>query len=50
MCIMWGVWQIVLSPIAARIFGKQAGKTVAGHAPNVEADIEKAVPRSEKGE
>ncbi len=27
MAIMWGVWQIILSPIAARIFGKLAGKT-----------------------
>jgi BASS family bile acid:Na+ symporter len=39
MTILWGVLQITLSPIAARIFAKQAGKTVAGHAPNVEADI-----------
>ena len=31
MCIMWGVLQIVLSPIAARIFGKQAGKAIAGN-------------------
>ena len=30
MAIMWGAWQIILSPIAARIFGKQAGKAVAG--------------------
>ena len=38
MCIMWGVWQIVLSPIAARIFGRLAGK----------ADLELSVPQAEK--
>ena len=27
--IMWGVWSVPLSFIAARIFAKQAGKTVA---------------------
>ena len=31
MAIMWGVLQILLSPIAARIFAKRAGKTVAGN-------------------
>jgi BASS family bile acid:Na+ symporter len=30
MAIMWGLWQILISAIGARIFGKQAGKTVAG--------------------
>ena len=30
MTILWGVLQITLSPIAARIFAKQAGETVAG--------------------
>ena len=50
MAIMWTIWSIALAAIAARIFGKQAGETVAGHAPNVEADIEKSVPLSEKGE
>ena len=29
--IMWGVWSVPLSFIAARIFAKQAGKTVAGN-------------------
>jgi BASS family bile acid:Na+ symporter len=28
--IMWGLWSFVLAAIAARIFAKQAGKTVAG--------------------
>jgi len=28
--VWWGVWSFVLGAIAARIFGKQAGKTVAG--------------------
>jgi len=48
MAVMWTVWSIALAAIAARIFGKQAGETVAGHAPNVEADIEKSVPLSGK--
>jgi transcription elongation GreA/GreB family factor len=39
MTILWGVLQITLSPIAARIFAKQAGETVADHAPKGEADI-----------
>ena len=39
MIVMWVLWSIVLSAIAARIFGKQAGKTVVGHAPKGEADI-----------
>ena len=30
---------LVVAPIAARIFGKLAGKTVEGHAPKGEADI-----------
>jgi hypothetical protein len=30
MIVMWFLWSIVISAIAARIFGKQAGKTVAG--------------------
>jgi len=30
MVVMWVLWSIVLSAIAARIFGKKAGKTVAG--------------------
>jgi bile acid:Na+ symporter, BASS family len=30
--VMWGVWSVPLSFIAARIFVKQAGKTVAGNA------------------
>ena len=30
MIVMWVLWSIVLSAIGARIFGKQAGKTVAG--------------------
>ena len=30
MTILWGVVQMTLSPIAARIFGKQAGETVSG--------------------
>jgi hypothetical protein len=29
MAVMWTVWSIALAAIAARIFGKQAGKTVA---------------------
>lgn len=32
MIVMWVLWSIVLSAIAARIFGKQAEKTVAGNA------------------
>jgi hypothetical protein len=28
--IMYILWSVVLAAIAARIFGKQAGKTVAG--------------------
>ncbi len=32
MTIMWTVWSIALAAIAARIFAKQAGKTVAGNA------------------
>ena len=32
MIVMWVLWSIVLSAIAARIFGKQAGETVAGNA------------------
>ena len=32
MIVMWVLWSIVLSAIAARIFGKQAGKTLAGNA------------------
>jgi BASS family bile acid:Na+ symporter len=28
--MMWGLWSFVLAAIAARIFGKQAGDTVAG--------------------
>jgi hypothetical protein len=32
MAIMWTVWSIALAAIAARIFAKQAGKTVAGNA------------------
>jgi hypothetical protein len=39
LAVMWTVWSIALAAIAAKIFGKLAGKTVAGHAPNVEADI-----------
>jgi len=31
MIVMWVLWSIVLSAIAARIFGKQAGETVAGN-------------------
>ena len=31
MIVMWVLWSIVLSAIAARIFGKQAGETIAGH-------------------
>jgi bile acid:Na+ symporter, BASS family len=31
MAVMWTVWSIALAAIAARIFGKQAGKTVAGN-------------------
>ena len=31
MIVMWVLWSIVLSAIAARIFGKKAGKTVAGN-------------------
>ncbi len=46
--VMWTVWSIGVAAIAARIFGKQAGETVAAHAPNVEADIEKSAPLSEK--
>ena len=34
MAIMWGLWQILLSAIGARIFAKQAG----------EADLELSVP------
>ena len=30
MAIMWGLWQLLLSAIGARIFGKHAGETVAG--------------------
>ena len=32
MAVMWTVWSIALAAIAARIFGKMAGKTVAGNA------------------
>jgi BASS family bile acid:Na+ symporter len=32
MIVMWVLWSIVLAAIAARILGKQAGKTVAGNA------------------
>jgi len=39
MIVMWVLWSIVLAAIAARIFGKQAGKTIAGQAPKGEADI-----------
>jgi predicted Na+-dependent transporter len=46
--VMWTVWSIGVAAIAARIFSKLAGKADAGHAPNVEADIEKSVPLSEK--
>jgi hypothetical protein len=31
MIVMWVLWSIVLSAVAARIFGKQAGETVAGN-------------------
>ena len=31
MAIMWGLWQILLSAIGARIFGKQAARAVAGN-------------------
>jgi len=31
MIVMWVLWSIVLSAIAARIFGKQAGEAVAGN-------------------
>ena len=31
MIVMWVLWSIVLSAIAARIFGKRAGKTAAGN-------------------
>ena len=34
MAILWGLWQILLSAIGARIFGKQAGETVAGLEPD----------------
>ena len=37
--IMYVLWSVVLAVIAARIFGKQAGKTVAGHVQKGEADI-----------
>jgi len=30
MIVMWVLWSIVLSAVAARIFGKKAGETVAG--------------------
>jgi len=30
MIVMWALWAIVLAAIGARIFGKQAGKSVAG--------------------
>jgi BASS family bile acid:Na+ symporter len=39
LAVMWTVWSIALAAIAARIFAKQAGETVAGHAPKGEADI-----------
>jgi BASS family bile acid:Na+ symporter len=39
MIMMWGLWSIVLAAVAARIFGKHAGETAAGHAPKGEADI-----------
>ena len=31
MAILWGLWQILLSAIAAKIFGKQAARAVAGN-------------------
>ena len=31
MIVIWVLWSIVLSAVAARIFGKQAGKTAAGN-------------------
>jgi len=31
MIVMWVLWSIVLSAVAARIFGKKAGETVAGN-------------------
>jgi hypothetical protein len=31
MIVMWVLWSIVLAAIAARIFGKQAAKTVAAN-------------------
>ena len=31
MAVMWTVWSIALAAIAARIFGKMAGETVAGN-------------------
>ena len=46
--VMWGVFFTVYAFIAATIFAKQAGKTVEGHAPKGEADIEQSVPLSEK--
>ena len=39
MVVMWGLWSFVLAAIGARIFGKQAGGTVADHAPKGEVDI-----------
>ena len=45
---MWTVWSIGVAAIAARIFAKQAGETVVGHAPKGEADIEQSAPLSEK--
>ena len=40
MAVMWTVWSIALAAIAARIFAKQAGESVAHHAPKGEVDIE----------
>jgi len=40
--------QDILYDGAARMFGKQAGETVAGHAPKGEADSEQSEPLSEK--
>jgi hypothetical protein len=31
MAVMWMVWSIAIAAVAARIFGKQAEKTVAGN-------------------